>query len=56
MADVYVVNSGYRTRYPHVAIATNRPAGREEGPALEGRHDRIYRDAYPHIDEISLTT
>ena len=43
MADVFVVNSGYRTRYPHVAVAANRLAGGEEGPALKGRHDRIYR-------------
>jgi len=43
MADVFVLNSGYRTRYPHVAVATNRPAGREGGAALKGRHDRIYR-------------
>ena len=39
MADVFVVNSGDRTRYPHGAVATNRPAGRGEGPALKGRHD-----------------
>ena len=24
MADVFVVNSGFRTRYPHVAVDTNR--------------------------------
>ena len=30
MEDVFVVNSGYRTRYPDVAVATKRPAGREE--------------------------
>jgi hypothetical protein len=42
-AIVFAVNSGYRTRYPHVAVVTNRSAGREEGPALKGRHDRIYR-------------
>jgi hypothetical protein len=37
-AIVFAVNSGYRTRYPHVAVVTNRSAGREEGPALKGRH------------------
>jgi hypothetical protein len=26
-ADAYIVNSGYRTRYPHVAVATDCPAG-----------------------------
>ena len=31
MADVFVVNSGYRTRYPHVAVATNCPTGRDDG-------------------------
>jgi hypothetical protein len=35
------MNSGYRTRYPHVAVGTNGNAGREEWPALQGRHDRI---------------
>lgn len=39
MAEVFVVTRGDRTRYPHRAVATNRPAGRGEGPALEGRHD-----------------
>jgi hypothetical protein len=41
MADMFVMNSGYRTRYPHVAVGTNGNAGREEWPALKGRHDRI---------------
>ena len=27
MAEVFVLNSGYRTRYPHVAIDTNCPTG-----------------------------
>jgi len=31
MADVFAVNSGYRTRYPHVAVATNCSTGREDG-------------------------
>ena len=31
MADVSVMNSGYRTRYPHVAVATNCPTGRDDG-------------------------
>ena len=30
-AIVFAVNSGYRTRNPHVAVVTNRSAGREEG-------------------------
>jgi hypothetical protein len=29
MANVFDVNSGYRTRYPHVAVTTNRPALRK---------------------------
>lgn len=30
-ADAYIVNSGYRTRYPHVAVATDCPADGEGG-------------------------
>ena len=30
-AIVFVLDSGYRARYPHVAVATNRSADREEG-------------------------
>ena len=38
-ADVFVVTRGDRTRYPHGAVATNRPAGRGEGPVLKGKDD-----------------
>ena len=42
MADVFVVNSGYRTRYPHGAVATSRPAGRRgAGPERQGRHQGL---------------
>ena len=35
MADVFVENSGYRPRYPHVAVAANRLANREGGVGPE---------------------
>jgi hypothetical protein len=43
MADVFDVNSGYRTRYPHGAIATNRPAGRKRGqpPERQARNQHL---------------
>jgi len=42
MADVFVVNSGYRTRYPHVPNATNCPTGREDGrPGKAGNAEVI---------------
>jgi hypothetical protein len=42
MANVLVVNSGYRTRYPHVVVATNCPTGREDGrPLKAGKAEAI---------------
>jgi hypothetical protein len=42
MADVFVVNSGFRTRQPLVAAATNSPEGRAEGrPSKEGNTEAI---------------
>jgi hypothetical protein len=42
MADVFVVNSGYRIRYPHVAVATNCSTGREDGrPRKAGNTETI---------------
>ena len=42
MADAFVVNSGYRTRYPHVPVATNCPTGREDGrPGKAGNAEAI---------------
>jgi hypothetical protein len=41
-AIVFVLNSGYRARYPHVAVATNRSAYREESrPRKAGTIDSI---------------
>jgi len=37
MADLLVVNSGYRIRYPHVAVATSCSTGREDGWPLNER-------------------
>jgi len=42
MADMFVVNSGYRIRYPHVAVATSCSTGREDGlPRKAGNAESI---------------
>ncbi len=42
MANVFEVINGYQSRYPHVAVATTRPTGQEEGrPSKAGTAEAV---------------